>query len=512
MRSLFTRGSRYAPIPIDDAPGEQRQPGALRGRVALTLKLTAVALLHLATLGYLAVALLCVFDLSPSALLTRSRQPAPRSCDTPERGFQCGKDTSHSWGQYSPYFSVPSEIDASVPEGCELTFAQILSRHGARAPTLGKALVYASVIARIQGAVADYGPGYEFLKTYEYALGANDLTRMGEQQMVNSGLKFYHRYRSLARASLPFVRASGQERVVRSALNWTRGFYDALLDDGTARDPGDMVIIPEIPTANNTLHHSLCRAFETGPYSSIGADAQAVFLAAFAMPITARLNSNLPGANLTDLDTVALMDLCPFNTVASPSGATLSPFCDLFTRSEWQSYDYLQSLGKWYGFGPGNPLGPTQGVGFVNELLARLTRSPVNDTTSSNATLDGDERTFPLDRAMYADFSHDNDMMGVLGALGVYEGVPDLDNTTRRAAEENGGYAASWAVPFAARVYVEKMRCLGEEEELVRVLVNDRVMGLKGCDPDELGRCRLGRFVESMAFARGGGRWDLCFV
>lgn len=439
--------------------------------------------------------------------------PAPTGCDTPERGFQCAPDLSHSWGQYSPYFSVPSEMDASVPDGCELTFAQVLSRHGARAPTVGKALAYAAVTAKIRSAVTEYAPGYGFLATYRYALGADHLTRMGEQQMVNSGTQFYRRYRSLARDSLPFVRASGQERVVRSALNWTRGFHDALLGDGIARGPEDMVVIPEDRTANNTLHHGLCRAFEAGPYASVGDSAQAAFLAVFAPPITARLNSNLPGANLTDADTISLMDLCPFETVTSPAGGVVfSPFCDLFTPDEWRSYDYYQSLGKWYGYGPGNPLGPTQGVGFVNELLARLTGSPVDDSTSSNATLDGDGRTFPLGRALYADFSHDNDMMGVLGALGVYAGVPDLDNTTRRAAEESGGYAASWAVPFAARVYVEKMRCRGEGEELVRVLVNDRVAALRGCGADGLGRCRLGRFVESMAFARGGGRWDMCFA
>lgn len=60
MGSLFARGSRYAPIPTDDAPGELRTAGGLRSRAALTLKLTAVALLHLAVLGYLAVAILCV--------------------------------------------------------------------------------------------------------------------------------------------------------------------------------------------------------------------------------------------------------------------------------------------------------------------------------------------------------------------------------------------------------------------------------------------------------------------
>ncbi|KAL2176852.1 3-phytase A [Thermothelomyces heterothallicus CBS 202.75] len=480
-------------------------------------------------------------------LAIASLQSESRPCDTPELGFQCGTAISHFWGQYSPYFSVPSELDASIPDDCEVTFAQVLSRHGARAPTLKRAASYVDLIDRIHHGAVSYGPGYEFLRTYDYTLGADELTRTGQQQMVNSGIKFYRRYRALARKSVPFVRTAGQDRVVHSAQNFTQGFHSALLADrgSTVRPtlPYDMVVIPETAGANNTLHNDLCTAFEEGPYSTIGDDAQDTYLSTFAGPITARVNANLPGANLTDADTVALMDLCPFETVASSSsdraatadsggnGRPLSPFCRLFSESEWRAYDYLQSVGKWYGYGPGNPLGPTQGVGFVNELLARLAGVPVRDGTSTNRTLDGDPRTFPLGRPLYADFSHDNDMMGVLGALGAYDGVPPLDKTARRDPEELGGYAASWAVPFAARIYVEKMRCGGggggggsggsggggegrqeKDEEMVRVLVNDRVMGLKGCGADERGMCTLERFIESMVFARGNGKWDLCFA
>jgi hypothetical protein len=422
---------------------------------------------------------------------------------------------------------VPSEIDAAVPDGCEVTFAQILSRHGARAPTLKRAVEYINLLAKIHDDAIYYSPAFNFLQTYEYELGAEQLTEMGQQQMVNSGLKFYRRYRTLARTSAPFIRAGDQERVVHSAQIFTQGFHSALLADrkSTVRPtlPYPILAIPETPTTNNTLHHGLCTAFETDPYyNTLGLRAQATYLATFAGPITTRLNTNLPGANLTDVDTISLMDLCPFDTVAlTPAGTTLSPFCQLFTAAEWLHYDYFQSLGKWYGYGPGNPLGPTQGVGFVNELLARLTDSPVRYGTCTNSTLNGDEETFPLGSALYADFSHDNDMVGVLGALGVYGEVGMLGNETRSEPEEVGGFATAWAVPFAGRIYVEKMRCRGEGEgdgdgdgdgeERVRVLVNDRVMPLRGCGADEWGMCALGKFVESMAFARGNGRWDWCF-
>ncbi|KAL1856356.1 hypothetical protein VTK73DRAFT_8304 [Phialemonium thermophilum] len=464
---------------------------------------------------YLAISFLRLWPLRRGSPSTGNYVSA---CDTPERGFQCYTSLSHSWGQYSPFFSVPSKVVPGIPGGCNITFVQLLSRHGARDPTEGKTELYNETISRIHKSVHSYGPGFEFLESYRYALGADRLTVFGQQELVNSGIKFYKRYRSLASKVLPFVRASGQERVVVSALNWTQGLHlSRLADNITDPYPYEMLVIPEGRGVNNSLNHGLCTAFEVGPYSDVGTKAQKTWLEVFAPPIAARLNENLPGANLTDEDTVSIMDLCPFNTVASATGH-LSRFCRLFTEDEWHDYAYYQSVGKWYGYGPGNALGPTQGVGFVNELIARLTGTAVHDRTSSNATLDGDPATFPLRPggrgALYADFSHDNDMTAVVSALGLYKATPPLSTSERLPPDRVGGYSAAWTVPFAARVYVEKMTCAEtrDDEELVRILVNDRVVPLQDCGADAMGRCRLSRFIESLDFARRGGRWDQCFT
>lgn len=204
------------------------------------------------------------------------------------------------------------------------------------------------------------------------------------------------------------------------------------------------------------------------------------------------------------------MDLCPFETVATPHG-TLAPFCALFSPDEWAQYDYYQTLGKYYGSGPGNPLGPTQGVGFVNELIARLTGEKVVDETSVNHTLDASPATFPLGRALYADFGHDNGMTAVFATLGLYDRTPGLKKNRVMTDEEMGGYSARRTVMFAARAVWEKMRCADVEEELVRVVVNGRVVPLQRCGADRLGRCGLGAFVESLGFARSGGRWKECY-
>ena len=56
------------------------------------------------------------------------------------------------------------------------------------------------------------------------------------------------------------------------------------------------------------------------------------------------------------------------------------------------------------------------------------------------------------------------------------------------------------------------MTCEGEDEELVRVLVNDRVLPLATCGGDVLGRCTLGKFNKSLSFAMEGGKWDECMA
>jgi 3-phytase len=394
----------------------------------------------------------------------------------------------------------------------------MLSRHGARFPTAKKSRAYAALVDKIHESVRAYRGSYAFLKDYEYSLGANDLTQFGENQMVDAGIKFYDQYRHLARDVVPFVRASGSERVIRSGELFNRGFHGAKSLDPHARKdqtaPVINLVIPEGAEWNNTLDAGSCPVFEDGPSGA----AQTEFLRVFAPSIVEKLTTNLPGVSLTLTEAALFMDLCPFETVAETEEAvpsSLSPFCTLFSEVEWQAYDYYQSLGKYYGHGGGNPLGSTQGVGYVNELIARITRSPVTDHTSVNQTLDSTPSTFPLDAVLYADFTHDNSMTSIFDAFGLYNGTKALSTSQVQSAagEDADGYSSSWTVPFAARAYFELQKCAaadGPEEEFVRVLVNDRVVPLHGCQVDGLGRCKKEEWIDGLEFARNGGHWGAC--
>ena len=134
----------------------------------------------------------------------------------------------------------------------------------------------------------------------------------------------------------------------------------------------------------------------------------------------------------------------------------------------------------------------------------------MSDRTQTNGTLDADGETFPLGRGVYADFSHDNEMVAVYAALGLFRQGRDLDPGRMDAGRT---WFASRMVPFGARMVVERLECgTGEGEgEYVRVLVNDQVQPLEFCGGEE-GICELGAFVDSQGYARdnGQGDWEAC--
>ncbi|CAI7663681.1 unnamed protein product [Penicillium glandicola] len=449
-------------------------------------------------------------DLPETSTLDRlKRSSNQKACNTVNGGYQCDSALTHKWGQYSPYFSLADEssISGDVPNG-------LLSRHGARFPTASNSKAYAQLIADIQANATAYKGNTKFISSYNYTMGSDDLVPFGENQLVDSGIKFYQRYEELAKKAVPFIRSSDSDRVVLSGEKFIVGFQQAKSNDKTANHkqatPKISVLISEETGSNNTLNHNTCTKFED---DTLGDEVEEEYMDIFVPPIRARLEAALPGVTLSNLDVVDLMDMCPLETVSlTEDASTISSFCALFTQAEWNQYNYLQSLSKYYGYGAGNPLGPTQGVGFVNELIARLTHTSVVDDTSTNHTLDAPgAATFPLNYTMYADFSHDNGMIPIFSALGLYNGTATLPITHIQSSADADGYSAAWTVPFGARAYIEMMQCSRESEPLVRALVNDRVVPLHGCKVDSLGRCRRSDFVKGLSFARAGGDWDQCY-
>ncbi|PPQ78901.1 hypothetical protein CVT26_011710, partial [Gymnopilus dilepis] len=284
---------------------------------------------------------------------------------TPCHAFESHEDSlffppeiQHSWAAYTPYF--PVEPYPSPPSHCTITQVDILQRHGARFPTSGATTQIKAALEKLQSATIFLDPKLSFLRNYTYALGTNDLIPFGAMQSNTAGKEAFRRYSALISGdALPFVRASSSSRVVDSANNWTAGLSMA---SNHRFNPVLSVVLQE--NLNDTLDDSMCP-------NAGSSDAQtSIWTSIYGPPIAARLNAQAPSANLTAPDISNLIPQCAFDTLFKEAP---SPFCDLFTREEFAQFEYFGDLDKFYGTGSGQPLGRVQGVGYVNELLARLT-------------------------------------------------------------------------------------------------------------------------------------------
>ncbi len=106
--------------------------------------------------------------------------------------------------------------------------------------------------------------------------------------------------------------------------------------------------------------------------------------------------------------------ICAFETNAFGS----SPFCSLFTSAEWAAFSHTFDQLLYYDYSFGNPTGRAQGIGYLQELLARLRGQYINFSNSSvNSTIDKEASDFPLDGELYIDFTHDTTVVSLLTAM-----------------------------------------------------------------------------------------------
>jgi hypothetical protein len=155
---------------------------------------------------------------------------------------------------------------------------------------------------------------------------------------------------------------------------------------------------------------------------------------------TASLTSSL--TDTTALDTANLSALC------KGVSSRLSSFTPLFLT---------------HGISP-------HSVGYVNELLSRLTnnrRWAAADRTQVNHTLDSSASTFPLDRSIYADFSHDNQITAILAAIGLKKDAVALPSTGPPSSGQV--WKTSQIVPFGGKLVSERLLC--GKVEYVRFLI-----------------------------------------
>ncbi len=230
---------------------------------------------------------------------------------------------------------------------------------------------------RIRGSTsAAYGAGFEFLADYRYALGADALTPLGRREMAHSGAAFYPAVRCPGagssrerrrRSSAPRARSASCSRPVE----WTRGYHAARVVDD-ARDTRCCTTCSWCPRprAPTTRSATACarRSWRARP-RAWASDGRAVD-GRVRGPGRGEVNAGLPGANGRSARRCTDGPVRVRDGGARRSGGRRRrqagpppPFCGLFTADEWRDYGCYQSVGKWYGYGPGNGLGRRRGSG-----------------------------------------------------------------------------------------------------------------------------------------------------
>ncbi|WVW82697.1 hypothetical protein I302_104708 [Kwoniella bestiolae CBS 10118] len=418
-------------------------------------------------------------------------------------------DISKYWGNLSPWYSVPSSFyglnDTSplAPKGCSVTQVHLLYRHGARYPTSGSApYVFSGKIANAtkqQGGFNATGE-LEFLNDWTFKLGAELLTVSGRLQNFALGAAFRQQYGYLLNnfteaGTLPVFRTESQDRMVKTAENFAAGMFGV----PEYMDQVNIEIMVETSGVNNTgAPYETCSNSNVPSRGSIGSTAANAFAKNAFNGTIDRLQGQITGVNFTSTDIIAMLQLCSYETDA----LGYSAFCKLFTKEDFENYEYYYDISFYYNNGPGSPVSAAQGKGFLSEFVARFTQTPNPTADSSiNSTLDNNPTYFPLNQSIYADATREVILLDTFTALNLSAlfstGPLPVDKRT------DSSFKASQVVPFATHLTIQVLEC-GDmsPSKQIRFILNDAVLPIDqsypGCEWNKDGLCSFDTVVSAL--------------
>ncbi|KAL1853580.1 hypothetical protein VTK73DRAFT_8931 [Phialemonium thermophilum] len=432
----------------------------------------------------------------------------PLKTDIPIEGMGAQNESIFKMmGYLSPYTPSPGfGVDEyPLPPGAEIIQVQMLSRHGSRYPTGPDVHGFGEKVRKAAGKFKAKGP-LSFLNDWEYQLGEEILVPNGRQELFDSGVLHSYMYSQLYNPSSKIiVRTTTQDRMLKSAEYFVAGFFGLSWTNNATIE-----VIIEEKNFNNSLAGEL-----NCPNSSkwrLGNAAANLWIETYLQDATVRLSKLVDGFDWTVKDTYAAQTMCPYETVAYG----FSRFCDLFTYDEWIGFGYAVDLNFGGNNGFLSPYGRAIGVGYQQEVLARLKNHTLGYSGSQiNVTLDNNTETFPLNQSLYFDFSHDTNIISVLTAFGLRQFAEPLPNSTYPGAHN---FTVSHMTPFAARLDIEIIRTprplaadrsgylpesdsAAGETKYVHFLLNQRTVPL-GWSLPECGADRVDGWCELETFIR----------
>ncbi|KAF2669209.1 multiple inositol polyphosphate phosphatase [Microthyrium microscopicum] len=376
--------------------------------------------------------------------------------------------------------------DVGPPDGCTVQQVHMLSRHGERYPTVSAGARILDLVGRLNSSTLLHKGSFGFLSDWSFFIEDPEtqfeqLTSTGPYsgtlETFSTGVKFRTRYPHLIpknRSRKFKLWASQSDRVIATAKYFATGMFGLPLEDYATVE-----VIPEtLERGANTLTPSdgCGRYRQDEEFGHNYAESKlAEFQKFYLIPIRERLLNEL-GAHV-DLSTeniYSMHELCGFETTARGR----SPWCDVFTESEWQSFEYARDMYHSYRSGPDNKYSPVLGIPWLNATSKLLEAGPATGS-------------------FFFSFSHDSDIIPTYAMLGLFN--DDQPLPTDRILEDRR-WRTSQVVPMGGRLVIESLVCQSgpqtEKKQYVRLNVNDGMVAMPGCTGGPGKSCPLNEFLE----------------
>ncbi|KAF8143068.1 histidine phosphatase superfamily [Mycena galopus ATCC 62051] len=275
--------------------------------------------------------------------------------------------------------------------------------------------------------------------------------------------------------------------MLASAMNFVIGFFGFLFEGQYQQS-----ITIEAGGFNNTLTpYKTCPNTGGVLKADRGRDFVAKWPDVYLKSTVEQLRPQMVGYELS-VDVYVLQQMCAYETVA----LGYSKFCELFTEDEWDGFNYSLNL-FWYNSVPSFALACPLGIGYIQELVARLTHTPIaSHNSSTNGTLDDSPVTFPLGQSLYVDATHE--LVVLYHAVSLFFTSLFSGPLLATHIPKKQSYKVSELAPFATNVHFQLLECTSLPGPQIRIIMNDGVVpltGIEGCEAQKDGMCVVNTFV-----------------
>ncbi|KAF2731614.1 phosphoglycerate mutase-like protein [Polyplosphaeria fusca] len=409
----------------------------------------------------------------------------------------------------SPYFPNPRGFGVNeypIPPGTNVSWVNMVHRHGSRYPEINGEAAERALGKKITDAKGKYNASGEmsFLSDWRFMLGAEILVPVGKQQLFDSGTLHYYQYGHLYpnNGSKIVARTTTQRRMLESAEYFLAGFFGL----GWTQNATLEMVIESDGFNNSMAGYKQCN--HSG--WEMARAARDEWIEVYLQDAFQRIKGNISGdLDWTLMDTYNAQALCAYETVS----LGFSHWCSLFTLEEWDGFEYSLDIGFQAGAGFLSPVGRAVGIGYTQEVLARMQHHVITSPTAQvNITLDNNTATFPTDQTLNFDFSHDSNIISILTAFGLTQFNGFLPTTHILRDRQ---FVLSYLEPFAGRLDIEVIQAPkpvnptrsggqiyleGEPTDYVHFVLNQRTIplgkSLKECGNRDDGWCEMKVFLE----------------